>query len=67
MARRRALFAIGCVVVALVVAVTLTVRFVVAPLVTHVREIDGGGLRKVLIYASSTVTIVANMKGIDAA
>jgi hypothetical protein len=66
MARRRELFAIGCVVVALVVAdADGAIRS--RALVTHVLEIDGGGLRKVLIYASSTVIIVANMKGIDAA
>lgn len=64
--RRREALAIGGVVVALVVAVVLTVRFVVGPLVTHVLGVDGDGPRKVLICASSAATTVVYMKVIDA-
>ncbi len=63
--RRSETVAIGCVVVALVAAVGLTVRFVVGPLVTNALGADGGG-RKVLVYASSAVVTIAYIKAIDA-
>jgi hypothetical protein len=66
MTRRREELAIGCVVVALVVAVVLTLRFVIGPAVTYALGSRGGGVYKVVVYASSAVLTIVFMKGIDA-
>ena len=65
-ARRRELVAIGCVVVAMVVAVTLTVRFVIGPAIAYVLGARSGEAYRVLIYAACTVVMVVYIQGIDA-
>lgn len=66
MSRRREELAIGCVVVALVVAVVLTVRFAMAPAVPYTLGARSGVAYKVLVYASSAVVTIVYTKGIDA-
>ena len=66
MTRRREELAIGCVVIALVVAVTLTVRFVIGPVIAYVLGARSGEAYRVLVYAAGAVVMVVYIKGIDA-
>lgn len=66
MSRRREELAIGCVVVALVAAVALTVRFAMAPAVAYVLGVRSGEVHRVLVYASTVIVAVVYIKGIDA-